>query len=46
MLTSLFHWHMALSLKNTELNCATVKAQTNSHTYKLLQAKQVKLSLV
>ena len=36
MLTSLFHQHMAPSLKNTELNCATVKAQTNSLTYKLL----------
>jgi hypothetical protein len=46
MLTCLFQTQMALSLKNTELNGTTVKAQTNSHTYKLLQTKQVKLSLV
>lgn len=45
-LTSMFHQHIALSLKYTELNCTTVKAQTYSHTYKLLHAMQVKLSLV
>jgi hypothetical protein len=46
MLTSLFHQHIALSVKNTELNHAIVKGQTNSHTYKLLHAMQVKLILV
>jgi hypothetical protein len=46
MLTSLFCQHNALSLKYTELNCTTVKAQTYSHTYKLLHAMQVTLHLV
>jgi len=31
MLTSLFHRHMAVTEKY-RANCATVKAQTNSHT--------------
>jgi hypothetical protein len=30
-LTSLLHQQMALSLKNTEFNCATVKTQTNCY---------------
>lgn len=46
MLNSLIHLHIALSQKNTELNHATVKSQTNSHTYKLLHAMQVKPILV
>jgi hypothetical protein len=46
MLTSLFCQHNALSLKYTELTCTTVKAQTYTHTYKLLHAMQVKLRLV